>query len=173
MRNGFMVVTICSVLIGPAKSASLVTSNGLGAVTPIIFEKNEGEVRVWRPIEGATGAQLGSFIFKVDRRSGGSSHLVFLTEDVPPGGKIDRHKHPGSDEIIFLQNGQARVSLGDKVKEVHAGATVFAPADTWIEVTNVGPEVIHGVFVFSAPGFDDFMRGVTPRGSENRASEQS
>jgi hypothetical protein len=41
---------------------------------------------------------------------------------------------------------------------VHAGATVFAPANTWIEVTNIGPDAIHGVFVFSAPGFDDFMR---------------
>jgi len=48
--------------------------------------------------------------------------------------------------------------LGDSVKEVHAGATVFAPADTWIEVINIGTDPIHGVFVFSAPGFDDFMR---------------
>jgi quercetin dioxygenase-like cupin family protein len=93
--------------------------------------------------------------------------LVFITEDVPPGGKIDRHRHPGADEIIFLQNGRARVSLGDRVKEVHAGATVFAPADTWIEVTNIGTDAIHGVFVFSAPGFDDFMRAESvPEGHE-------
>jgi hypothetical protein len=32
-------------------------SNGLGSVstTPLILEKNEGEKRAWRPIEGATG----------------------------------------------------------------------------------------------------------------------
>jgi quercetin dioxygenase-like cupin family protein len=125
-----------------------------------MLEKDDGEKRAWRPIEGAVGwdAQPGPFIFKVDRHNGGSSHLVFVTEDVPRGGKIDRHRHPGADEIIFLQNGRARVSLGGTVKEVHAGATVFAPADTWIELTNIGTEVIHGVFVFSAPGFDDFMR---------------
>jgi hypothetical protein len=41
---------------------------------------------------------------------------------------------------------------------VHAGATVFAPANTWIEIANIGADAIHGVFVFSAPGFDDFMR---------------
>jgi hypothetical protein len=35
---------------------------------------------------------------------------------------------------------------------------IFAPANTWIEVTNIGSDAIHGVFVFSAPGFDDFMR---------------
>jgi quercetin dioxygenase-like cupin family protein len=57
-----------------------------------------------------------------------------------------------------LQNGHARVRLGDKVREVHAGATICMPANTWIEITNIGSEANHGVFVFSAPGFDDFMR---------------
>ena len=105
-----------------------------------------------------SNAQPGPFTFKVDRRNGGSSHLVFLTEDIPAPGKIERHRHPGADEILFLQNGHARVSLGDKVREAHAGATIFVPANTWIEVTNIGSDAIHGVFVFSAPGFDDFMR---------------
>ncbi len=163
MRTGFTVVAICTVLAGVATSASPVTSNGPSSVssaTPLILEKKEGERRAWRPIEGAKGwnAQPGPFIFKVDRHNGGSAHLVFVTEDLPPGGKIDRHRHPGADEIIFLQNGRARVSLGDTVREVHGGATVFAPANTWIEVTNIGTDAIHGVFVFSDPGFDDFMR---------------
>ena len=163
MRTALTAVAICAVLGGVARSAPPAASNEaiiMGGVTPLILEKNEGEGRAWRPIEGAAGwnAQPGPFIFKVDRRNGGSAQLVFITEDVPPGAKIDRHKHPGADEIIFLQNGRARVSVGDRVREVHAGATVFVPADTWIEVTNIGADAIHGVFVFSAPGFDDFMR---------------
>jgi quercetin dioxygenase-like cupin family protein len=163
MRTALTAVAICAVLGGVARSAPRAASNepdSVGTATPLMLEKDDGEKRAERPIEGAAGwgALPGPFIFKVDRHNGGSSHLIFITEDVPPGGKIDRHRHPGADEIIFLQNGRARVSLGDKVKEVHAGATVFAPADTWIEVTNIGPEAIHGVFVFSAPGFDDFMR---------------
>jgi quercetin dioxygenase-like cupin family protein len=163
MRTALTAAAICAVLGGVARSAPPVTSNqpkGMGTATPLILEKDDGEKRAWRPIEGAVGweAQPGPFIFKVDRHNGSSSHLVFITEDLPAGGKIDRHRHPGADEIIFLQNGRARVSLGNRVKEVHAGATVFAPADTWIEVTNIGTDAIHGVFVFSAPGFDDFMR---------------
>jgi len=163
MRVALTAVAVCAVLAGVARSAPPTASSestSVGAATPLILERDDGEKRAWRPIEGAAGwgAQPGPFIFKVDRRNGNSSHLVFVTEDVPPGGKIDRHRHPGADEIIFLQNGHARVSLGDRVKEVHAGATVFAPADTWIEVTNLGTDAIHGVFVFSAPGFDDFMR---------------
>jgi quercetin dioxygenase-like cupin family protein len=163
MRTAFTAVAIFALLGGVARSAPPTTSNeptSVSRVTPLILEENEGERRTWRPIEGAVGwnAQPGPFIFKVDRHNGGSSQLVFLTEDIPVGGKIDRHRHPGADEIVFLHNGHARVSLGDKVREVHAGATIFMPANTWIEITNIGSEAIHGVFVFSAPGFDDFMR---------------
>jgi quercetin dioxygenase-like cupin family protein len=95
---------------------------------------------------------------KVDRHNGNSSRLVFGTEDLPPGAKIDRHRHPGADEILLLQGGRARVSLGDRTGEVHGGATVFIPANTWISVTNTGTDTIGCVFVFSALGFDDFMR---------------
>jgi quercetin dioxygenase-like cupin family protein len=172
MKTALTAVAICAVLGGIAWSAPPATSNepsSVGTATPLILEKDDGEKRAWRPIEGAVGwdAQSGPFIFKVDRHNGGSARLVFITEDVPPGGKIDRHRHPGADEIIFLQNGRARVSLGDRVKEVHGGATVFVPADTWIEVTNIGTDAIHGVFVFSAPGFDDFMRAESaPQGQK-------
>jgi quercetin dioxygenase-like cupin family protein len=138
-------------------------SNGsisVSSVTPLILEKNEGERRVWRPIEGAEGweGQPGPFTLKVDRHNGGSSHLVFGTEDLPPGATIDRHRHPGADEILLLQNGTARVSLGDRTRDAHGGATVFVPANTWVAVTNIGTDAISCVFVFSAPGFDDFMR---------------
>jgi quercetin dioxygenase-like cupin family protein len=162
MKTALVALTLCA-LLSVARSASPPVSNqpaSSGTTTPLILESNQGEKRSWSPIEGATGwdAQPGPFIFKVDRHNGGSSHLVFITEDVPAGGKIDRHRHPGADEIIFLQNGRARVRLGERVQEAHAGATVFVPANTWIEVTNIGTDPIHGVFVFSAPGFDDFMR---------------
>lgn len=133
---------------------------GVSRATPLILEKNEGEKRLWRPIAGAKGwdAQPGLFILKVDRRNGGSSHLVFGTEDLPVGASIDRHRHPGADEILFLQNGAARVSLGDKTRDVQGGATVFIPANTWISVTNTGTAAIHVAFVFSGPGFDGYMR---------------
>jgi quercetin dioxygenase-like cupin family protein len=163
MRTALRAVAICAVLAGVATSSPSATPDGpvsMSKVSPLILEKNEGERRVWRPIEGAEGwnGQPGPFILKVDRHNGGSSHLVFGTEDLPPGAKIDRHRHPGADEIILLQNGSARVSLGDRTREVHGGTTVFIPANTWIEVTNVGTDAISLVFVFSAPGFEDFMR---------------
>jgi len=157
---------VCSGAAGPAATNSQTAKPG---ATPLILGKHEGERRVWRPLEGASGwlGQPGLFILKVDPHNGGSSHLVFGTEDLPPGARIDAHRHPGADEILFLQNGVARVSLGDTVREVQGGATVFIPANTWIAVDNIGTEPIGLVFVFSAPGFEEYMRAESVREGES------
>jgi quercetin dioxygenase-like cupin family protein len=133
--------------------------------TPLILEKDEGERRVWQPVEGLEG-EPGLFVLKVDPRNGRSSHLVVVTEDLEPQGRIHTHRHPGSDEVIFLENGTARVTVGDQTRDVHGGATVFAPAGSWISIVNTGKETIHGFFVFSAPGFEEFMRAESVREGE-------
>ena len=165
MRPASFLVAVCGFFVCNSAIAPAHAQAQSAKSTPLILEKNEGERRVWRPIEGLE-SQLSLFILKVDPRNGGSSHLVFATEDIPAGGKIDPHRHPGSDEILFLQNGLAKVNLGDMVREVHGGATVFIPAGTWISVVNTGKEAIHVIGVFSAPGFDDFMRAESVREGE-------
>ena len=100
MGTALRSVAIFAFLGGVAAGAPSVTPHqptSTSSVTPLILEKDEGEKRVWRPIEGAKGwdAEPGPFILKVDRHNGGSSHLVFGTEDLPPGRSIDRHRHPG------------------------------------------------------------------------------
>jgi quercetin dioxygenase-like cupin family protein len=90
--------------------------------TPLILEENEGERRVIRGWPGHPDPRE-TFILKVDPKNGGSSHLVFMTANLGPGGEIVTHKHPGADEILFLQTGTAQVQLGDSVREAHAGAS--------------------------------------------------
>jgi quercetin dioxygenase-like cupin family protein len=157
---GLCMLWICSSAVAPQSLQAQSPK-----ATPLILEKNEGERRVWRPLEGVD-TKRSLFILKVDPHNGGSSHLVLGTGDMPPGGKIRTHRHPGSDEILFLQNGQAKVTLARITREVHAGATVFIPANTWISVVNTGNETIHVVFVFSAPGFEDLMRAESVREGE-------
>ncbi len=133
--------------------------------SPLILEKNEGERRIIRgwpghPEPGET------FILKVDPKNGGSSHLVLLTAELAPGKEIEAHKHPEADEIIILQAGTARVHLGDTVRTVHAGATVFIPANTWVSVDNVGNDPISFVGIFSAAGFEELMRDASVREGE-------
>src|SRR5215467_3294466 len=162
------LLLVCGCQRGATSSGRAEKQTDITAPKPLILEENEGERRVWRPIEGAEGweGQPAPFTLKVDPQNGGSSHLVFGTEDLPPGGKIDTHRHPGSDEILFLQNGMAKVSLGDQVREVHGGATVFIPANTWVSVNNIGSDPIGLIYIFSAPGFEEYMRAESVREGE-------
>ena len=105
--------------------------------TPLVLAENEGERRVIRGWPGHPDPRE-TFILKVDPKNGGSSHLVFMTANLAPGGEIVTHRHPGADEILFLQTGTARVQLGDSVREAHAGTTVFIPAGIWVSVSNIG-----------------------------------
>lgn len=136
--------------------------------TPLILEKDEGEQRIRRPRE--TPMPTGPFTIKVDSKNGGSQKMWLGTEEIPPGGLIPRHKHLGQDEILLIQTGSAHVWLGAQEQNVHAGAIVFIPSDTWISLKNTGSENINLAFVFSDPGFDEFMRCVSvPVGSPSPA----
>jgi quercetin dioxygenase-like cupin family protein len=161
--RGACVLLVCgwvgtpSILAPPSETSS--------KTTPLILEENEGERRAMRGWPGHPDPRE-TFILKVDPKNGGSSHLVFMTANLAPGGGIVTHKHPGADEILFLQTGTARVQLGDSVREAHAGTTVFIPAGTWVSISNIGKEPIKGVAVFSSPGFEDYMRDVSVRDGE-------
>lgn len=156
--TGLGAVLVCGCAAPPSPPPALVTN--VPKALPLILEKNEGERLVFRAWPGhpKPGAP---FLLKVDPKNGGSAHLVFGTEDLPPGETIDPHRHPSADEIVFLETGTARVHLGDSVRVVHAGATVFIPADTRISLSNIGSDALSFAFIFSAPGFEDFMRAVS------------
>jgi mannose-6-phosphate isomerase-like protein (cupin superfamily) len=132
---------------------------------PLILEKNEGEQRTWRVFPGEP-KPFGTFILKVDPQSGASEHLVFGTETLGPGEPIETHKHLNADEILFLETGTTRVHLGDEVRVVHGGSTVFIPAGTWVSLSNIGRDPLKLAFVFSSPGFERFMRAESVRPGE-------
>ncbi len=168
MRTTRVFTAVCAIVVwvgATAPSAPRPQSINVAKPTPLILEKDEGErraVRGWpgHPDPGET------FILKVDPKNGGSSHLVLLTASIPVGKKIDTHRHPEADEILFLQTGTAWVHLGDSVRLVHAGATVFIPAGTGISADNAGSDAVNLVAIFSAPGFEDFMRDTSAREGE-------
>jgi quercetin dioxygenase-like cupin family protein len=171
MRLSSVLAGICVVLASLGGNATLAqTSHGTNLkAAPLILEKEEGERRVVRGWPGHPDPGE-SFILKVDPKNGGSSHLVFLTAELAPGKEIVVHRHPNSDEILFLQTGTARVRLGNAVRDVHAGATIFIPANTRIAVSNIGTDAIGVLSVFSAPGFDEFMRAGSVREGEKNVS---
>jgi quercetin dioxygenase-like cupin family protein len=145
-----MLVAICVLQARSAQSHSATTSQA--GAQPLLLEKNEGERRIWRE------PPPGDFILKVSPKNNGSQHLVMVTEDVTPGDEFPTHKHLGQDEILYIQKGVLHVHLGDQERDLHAGGTVFIPAYTWVSVKNVGTETASVVGIFSAPGFENYMR---------------
>jgi quercetin dioxygenase-like cupin family protein len=141
---------------------------------PLIIEKNEGELRVRRIPADSTSVPMSmpssEFMLKVSPKNNGSQQLVLGAEEIAPGGRIRKHKHLRQDEILLIQTGTARVRVGDMEREVHAGGLVFLPRNMTIELENIGSEPIALVFIFSAPGFEDYMRCVSvPAGQERTA----
>lgn len=80
------------------------------------------------------------------------------TEGITPGGEFETHKHLGQDEILYIAGGVVHVHLGDQESDLHTEGTAFIPAYTWLSVKNAGTETASVVFVFSAPGFENYMR---------------
>jgi quercetin dioxygenase-like cupin family protein len=123
----------------------------------VVLEKDQGEKRVRRP-RPEQPIPTSEFTLKITPENSGSGHLVLGTETIPPGGIIPKHRHHGQDEILFLQTGQARVTLNGQDYDVHAGGMVFFPMNTWVSLNNTGKEPIQLIFLFSAPGFEQYLR---------------
>src|SRR5260370_21868182 len=84
--SGACAVLLCGFSATPSipKSQAVSTTKA----TPLILEKDEGERRAWRGWPGHPGPG-STFLLKVHPKNGGSSHLVFATEDRNHGEKID------------------------------------------------------------------------------------
>jgi quercetin dioxygenase-like cupin family protein len=135
---------------------------GITKATPLIVAENEGERREFRTRPGTY------FTLKVDPKNGGSEHMTVVAEDMAPGDRIPTHRHPNADELIIIHTGTARVTLGDNVQEAQAGAIVFIPAGTWIGVENIGKGHLISTGVFSAPGYEEYLRAISvPVGQTN------
>lgn len=127
--------------------------------TGLILQADQGErmIRRW-------GYPM---TIKVDPVNGGSKHLMVGTEDIPPGKAIPVHKHSHCDEFILLQQGTATVILGERRQVVTAGAMVFIPENEWVGLENTSEETVKIVFIFSAPGFEKYLRATSvPEGQE-------
>jgi quercetin dioxygenase-like cupin family protein len=138
---------------------------GVNRPTPLVLEKNEGEVRQWRALSGKPNTTQ-HFVLKIDPMNGGSTHFVLGTEVFGPGDSIHTHRHPSSDELLLVNSGSARVRVGSVVGDVHAGGVVFIPTDTWVTMAVTGSDSVNITFIFSSPGFEQFMRAESVREGE-------
>lgn len=95
-------------------------------------------------------------------------NLILLFEKVAPGDRIPLHRHT-VEEAIVIDAGTAEVTLGNDVRTVGPGATVFVPAGTPHGTRNAGPGELslHGMFPSAVITLEYLERNPAP-GTEGR-----
>lgn len=142
---GVLAVAVgCTRSAGPAPTAQQ---------TGVILAADQGELY-------HLGQRRSPTLIKVDPKVAGSRHLFMLSEVLPPGTGVPVHRHLHDEEILFIHQGTVTITLGDRVQEARAGATVFIPPNTWIGVRNTGSEPATFLAIFADPATGDYFRGI-------------
>ena len=128
---------------------------------PMMLADADGEHRIHRPPPGALSNLTAPFILKVDPKTAGSTDFVVMTEDIAPGQAIPAHRHPQSEEIIFVHAGTGLATLGGQEAVVETGATIYMPRDTVFAMRNTGAGPLRIVAIFSRPGYEEYMREIS------------
>ena len=156
------LATACSILALHSEHDVNVASNTvLAHGEPLILGEGEGERLLHRPPPGGLSNLTAPLILKVDRRHGGAPEFVMVTEDIPPGQAIPLHRHPHSDEIIFIHGGTGLASLNGREATVTSGVTIYMPRNTVVGLRNTGTEPLKIAAFFSQPGYEDYLREIT------------
>ncbi len=119
-----------------------------GGASGVVIRAGEGE-------KLAPPGGHAVFLFKVGPANSGSTRLAMGSSDMPPGAAVPVHRHDRDEEIIFVQKGQMTVRLGDRQAVAEAGATVYIPRGTWIELQNTGDEAATLVGGFAHPAMEE------------------
>lgn len=70
----------------------------------------------------------------------------------PNGGQVPWHNHE-QEEVYFLLTGRGEICVGAERREIVAGQAVHLPSREFHQLTNIGDEPLHVVYVY-APGGD-------------------
>jgi oxalate decarboxylase/phosphoglucose isomerase-like protein (cupin superfamily) len=91
----------------------------------------------------------------------GAERFSFGMVVLEPGKGHDRHNHPGSEEIIFVMSGEGMQMVDDQPPVlVHAGASIYIPADVYHSTINTGWEPLRLLVVYSPAGPERLLRDI-------------
>ncbi len=120
--------------------------------TPTVLHADEGEKLMM------FGGRY--VLLKATSDGAGAKELFMGSEALPPGSAIPVHSHDGYEEIIFIHEGNARLTLGDRTVDAEPGTTMFIPPGTWHGVEAHGNEQATMLFIFPEPEMAEFFRRV-------------
>jgi mannose-6-phosphate isomerase-like protein (cupin superfamily) len=111
-------------------------TKGLGALP--------GQEPVWNMAPGRTST------LKLQNEQTGQSVMAF-EEVTPPGTATPLHLHHGSDEVMYVLQGQYSFKVGDKLSSGGPGTCVFMARDVAHAWKNIGAETGRAFFIYT-PG---------------------
>lgn len=94
---------------------------------------------------------FGKLVWMVSGGQGNSTTMTVGRCYIAPGRANGRHYHPNCDEILYLQQGRIRHSMGDTIVEMSAGDAVSIPTGIVHNAENIGDEEAICVISFSTP----------------------
>ncbi len=116
----------------------------------IVIHENEG-------IHILTGRRQVPMTIKLSKTKHGADNISFCTEEMTPGRKMRIHKHLNNDEVIFIHQGEGKLTLGERSIDVKTGDVAFIPRGTWHGLDNTGKDNLLMVFQYSPAGFEDYF----------------
>ena len=98
----------------------------------------------------------------------GGGRFAMITQEMAPGSRIPIHLHEREDEIIFIQRGEGRATIGDRQVPLEAGSTLFVPQGTWHGGENTGTGTMSWIAIYSPSGFEGYFREIGVRADGTR-----
>jgi quercetin dioxygenase-like cupin family protein len=93
----------------------------------------------------------------VEPATTGTTALTMGAQNLPPGGQVPTHRHP-HEEILFVYQGRARITVGGAPHEVGPETAVFVPRDVYHSIENIGSGELRLTFTLSPPGYENVFR---------------
>jgi mannose-6-phosphate isomerase-like protein (cupin superfamily) len=149
MRKAILWLVI-GLLAGPATATVVWLASAAG------FVVLPGSAPTFRGQQGREG-DFTEMLATADQTGGA---IGIVRQSIAPNGGPPAHTHGGEDEFLYIESGNFRVRLGDKIMDAPAHTLLFVPRGTAHAFTNTGGE----------PGV--VLVGVTPGGFEKMFQER-
>lgn len=75
----------------------------------------------------------------------------------PQGGQVPWHNHPQAETYTIL-SGHGQMCIGNECEEVSEGQTVYIPADSFHQLTNVGDDILRMIYCYGPAGDVDHWK---------------
>ena len=91
----------------------------------------------------------GSLSWLAGKNMGNAEGLVLGRARIKSGKTNPRHRHPKSEEVLYLLKGSLKHTLGDRMIMMHAGDTITIPPGVFHNASCISEEDADMIIVYS------------------------